>query len=167
MNQAKVTDLDYIHVLVATPVVVSCTQAARVQPLHLQRTAHDALTRVLHRLTPDSTPLWHEVEQHVNRHAEVLIVDDTTLDKPYAQHSGLVHRLWSGTHHRVVQGINLVTLLWSDGAACLPIDYRFYDKPNDGATKHDQVQAMLATAHAGGASHRSSHLIAGTVVCRR
>ena len=78
MNQAKVTDLDYIHVLVATPVVVSCTQAARVQPLHLQRTAHDALTRVLHRLTPDSTPLWHEVEQHVNRHAEVLIVDDTT-----------------------------------------------------------------------------------------
>jgi hypothetical protein len=90
------------------------------------------------------------VEQHVNRHAGVLIVDDTTLDNPYAQHIGLVHRLWSGTHHRVVQGINLVTLLWSDGAACLPIDYRFYDKPNDGATKHDHVQAMLATAHAGG-----------------
>ena len=32
MNAPKVTDLDYINFLVAAPKVVSCTEAARVQP---------------------------------------------------------------------------------------------------------------------------------------
>jgi len=45
----------------------------------------------------------------------VLVVDDSTLDKWYAQKMELVTRHWSGKHGRVVQGINLVTLLWSEG----------------------------------------------------
>jgi putative transposase len=150
MNPAKVTDLDYINFLVAAPRVVSCVEAARVQPEQPNRAAHDALTRLLHRLEPDATPLWHEVEQHVDRTSGILVVDDTTLDKPYAEKIELVYRHWSGKHHKVVNGINLVTLLWSDGLHCLPVDYRLYDKPNDGATKHDHLQAMLATAHARG-----------------
>jgi hypothetical protein len=48
--------------------------------------------------------------------------------------SFLVHRHWSGEHHRVVQGINLVTLLWRDGTDTIPCDYRLYDKPVDGLT---------------------------------
>ena len=150
MNPAKVTDLDYINFLVASPKVVSCTEAARVQPDQANRAAHDALTRLLHRLQPDSAPLWQEVDQHVSRHTGILIVDDTTLDKPYATKMELVHRHWSGKHHKVVAGINLVTLLWSDGVHCLPVDYRLYDKPNDGATKHDHFRGMLATAYARG-----------------
>jgi len=46
-----------------------------------------------------------------------------------------------------VQGINLVTLLWSDGDRPLPCDYRLYHKASDAQTKNDHVQAMLATAH--------------------
>ncbi|HZB94938.1 MAG TPA: IS701 family transposase, partial [Herpetosiphonaceae bacterium] len=83
MNEPKVTDLDYINFLVASPRVFSCTEAARVQPDHLRRAAHDALTRLLQRLEPDATPLWNEAQQHVILHAGLLIVDDTTLDKPY------------------------------------------------------------------------------------
>jgi hypothetical protein len=147
MNLAKVTDLDYINFLVAAPRVVSCVEAARVQPDRPNRAAHDALTRLLHRLEPDPTPLWQEAEQHVDRHAGILIVDDTTLDKPYATHIELVHRHWSGKHHRVVHGINLVTLVWSEGDHCLPCDYRLFDKPNDALTKHDHLRAMLTTAH--------------------
>lgn len=45
----------------------------------------------------------------------VLVLDDTTLDKPYARYMGLVTRHWSGKHHAVVHGINLLTLLWSNG----------------------------------------------------
>jgi hypothetical protein len=93
MNQPKVTDLDYINFLVAAPAVFSCAEAGRVQPYGPRRAAHDALTRLLHRLTPDSTPLWDEAQQHVVLHGGLLIVDDTTLDKPYAQHIELVHRL--------------------------------------------------------------------------
>jgi hypothetical protein len=59
----------------------------------------------------------------------------------------LVTRHWSGKHRRVVQGINLITLLWSDGDRCIPCDYRLYDKPTDGATKNDHFRQMLATAH--------------------
>jgi putative transposase len=146
MNQAKVTDLDYINFLVASPLVFSCTEAARVQPDTPRRAAHDALTRLLHRLDPDPRPLWDEAQQHVILHDGLLIVDDTTLDKPYAQHIDLVHRHWSGKHHRVVVGINLVTVLWSDGTDAIPCDYRLYDKPVDGLTKNAHFRAMLTTA---------------------
>lgn len=146
--------LDYINFLVASPVVLSCTEAARVQPLQPHPAAHDALTRLLHRLEPDPTPLWHEAEQHVTRDQGLLVLDDTTLDKPSAQHIALVHRHWSGKHHRVVPGINLITLLWSDGTYSVPVDYRLYDKPNDGATKHTHFQAMLTTAKARGVQPR-------------
>ncbi|CAA9371467.1 MAG: hypothetical protein AVDCRST_MAG93-8460 [uncultured Chloroflexia bacterium] len=146
MNEAKVTDLDYINFLVASPLVFSCTEAARVQPATPRRAAHDALTRLLHRFDPDPSPLWDEANQHVSLHDGLLIVDDTTLDKPYAQHIELVHRHWSGKHHRMVAGINLVTLLWSDGTHAIPCDYRLYDKPVDGVTKNAHFRDMLATA---------------------
>jgi putative transposase len=146
MNAPKVTDLDYINFLVAAPHVVSCTEAARVQPETPRRAAHDALTRLLHRLEPATTPLWQEAEQHIDRHAGLLILDDTTLDKPYAQKIELVHRHWSGKHHRVVAGINLLTLVWSDGQDAIPCDYRLFDKPLDGSTKNDHFRAMLDTA---------------------
>ena len=146
MNEAKVNDLDYINFLVASPRVVSCTEAARVQPDQPRRAAHDSLTRLLHRLDPDPTPLWDEAKQHGTLNDGLLIVDDTTLDKPYARHIELVHRHWSGKHHRVVAGINLVTMLWSDGTHAIPCDYRLYDKPVDGLTKNDHLRAMLHAA---------------------
>ena len=43
-----------------------------------------------------------------------------------------VTRHRSGKHHRVVEGINLTTLLWTelwtDGDALIPTDFRLYDK---------------------------------------
>jgi hypothetical protein len=56
MNELKVQDLDYINFLLATPRVVSATEAERVQPEGPRRAAHDAFTRMLHRLEPDTTP---------------------------------------------------------------------------------------------------------------
>jgi hypothetical protein len=53
---------------------------------------------------------------------------------------------WSGKHHRVVKGINLTTLLWTDGEQHIPIDYRLYEKVMDGATKNDHFRAMVQTA---------------------
>ena len=146
MNEPKVTDLDYITFLLAAPRVVSCTEGARVQPDEPQRAAHDALNRLLHRLKPNTTPLWQEAEQLLDRTRGVLILDDTTLDKPYAHKIALVHRHWSGKHHRIVAGINLVTLVWSDDTHAVPCDYRLFDAPNDGQTKNDHFQAMLQTA---------------------
>ena len=44
----------------------------------------------------------------------ILVLDDTTLDKPYAEKIDLVTPHWSGKHHDVVLGINLITTLWTD-----------------------------------------------------
>jgi hypothetical protein len=92
----------------------------------------------------------------------MLVIDDTTLDKPYARKMELVTRHWSGKHHQVVLGINLITLVWTDGNAVLPCDCRIYDKPlqNAGArgqTKNDHFVAMLATTKERG--------FAPTIVC--
>jgi putative transposase len=150
MNHPKANELDYINFLVATPKAYSCLEAGRVQPDRADAPAHDALTRVLHRLDPDPSQVWDEANQHVTLTDGLLILDDTTLDKPYARQIGLVRRHWSGKHHRVVAGINLVTLLWSDGDAAIPCDYRLLDKPTDGQTKNDHFQAMLTTARTRG-----------------
>lgn len=150
MNKPRCTDTDYVDFLVATPRAVSCTEAARVQPRRADAPAHDAFTRLLHRLEPDPAALWQEVASLVDRTRGVLIVDDSTLDKPYAAQIALVHRHWSGKHHAVVDGINLITLLWTDGEQLIPVDYRIYDRPNDGTTKNDHFRAMLHTARARG-----------------
>ena len=146
MNRARCTATDYIDFLVATPRRVSCAEAARVQPRVTNAPAHDAFTCLLHRLEPDPAALWAEVAPLVLRAGGVLIVDDSTLDKPYAKKMALVHRHWSGEHHAVVDGINLITLLWTDGDRLIPVDYRVYDKPRDGITKNEHFLAMLLTA---------------------
>jgi putative transposase len=146
MNKPRCTDTEYIDFLVATPRAVSATEAARVQPRRPDAPAHDAFTRLLHRLEPDPAILWHEVAPLVERGRGVLVVDDTTLDKPYARKIELVHRHWSGKHHAVVDGINLITLVWTEGESLIPCDWRVFDKPNDGITKNEHFGAMLLTA---------------------
>jgi len=150
MNRPKCDATDYIDFLVASPRVVSGTEAARVQPARPDPPAHDAFTRLLHRLEPDPATLWAEAAPLVERGAGVLVLDDSVLDKPYAKKVDLVARQWSGKHGRVVWGIGLVTLLWSDGEALVPCDYRLYDKGADGRTKNDHARDLLATAQARG-----------------
>ncbi len=76
----------------------------------------------------------------------LLVLDDSTLDKPYSPRNALVYRHWSGKQKAVVSGINLITLLWTDGERCVPIDYRIYDKDTDGKTKNDHFAEMLISA---------------------
>jgi hypothetical protein len=54
---------------------------------------------------------------------------------------------WSGKHHAIVMGINLISLLWTDGKARLPCDFRIYNRQQDGLTKNDHFQHMLRAAH--------------------
>jgi len=125
---------------------VSGTEAARAQPEGESAPAHDAFTRLLHRLEPDPATLWAEAAPLVDRGGGVLVLDDSTLDKPYARAMDLVTRHWSGKHRRVVRGINLPTLLWTDGEGLIPCAYRLYAKEADGLTKNDHFRAMLAAA---------------------
>lgn len=146
MNPAKVSDQDYIDFLIATPQVCSATEASRVSAVETSPPAHDAFTRLLHRLEPEAETLWQEAMNQVTLTAGILVIDDSTLDKPYAKKIELVSRHWSGKHKGVVEGINLITLLWSDGDRHVPLDYRLYDKAGDGLSKNAHFQSMLETA---------------------
>lgn len=150
MNPPRASADDYIDFLIATQHSYSCLEAGRVQPDGADRPAHDAFTRLLYRLEPDAETLWQEAATQVTLGQGLLLIDDTTLDKPYATKMELVTRHWSGKHRAVVDGINLQTLLWTDGERHIPCDYRLYAKAQDGLTKNDHAQAMLKTAHARG-----------------
>lgn len=147
MNPPKCSDEDYINFVIASPRHVSATEAAKVQAEEKDAPAHDAFTRLLHRLEPDAAALWNEARTQISLAQGILVIDDSTLDKPYARKMELVSRHWSGKHHRVVSGINLITLLWTDGDRHVPVDYRIFDKKQDALTKNDHFHAMIKEAH--------------------
>jgi putative transposase len=150
MNVTKCRDSDYVDFLIASPKAFSCTEAAAVQPPAPDAPSHDAFTRLLTRLEPDPEALWEEARPPVHRRGGVLVLDDSTPDKPYAKAIAMVGHHWSGKHHAVVRGINLITLVWTDGDRVIPCDYRLYDKASDGLTKNDHFLAMIAAAAARG-----------------
>lgn len=153
-NAAKCQDTDYIDFLIASPRSFNCMEASKVQPESSQAPAHDAFNRLLYRLEPDPQTLWDEAQPMVDRNSGLLILDDSTLDKFYAKKIELVTRHWSGKHKQVVRGINLITMVWTDGDRTVPCDYRVYEKAKDGLSKNDHFRAMLDQAKARGFSPR-------------
>jgi putative transposase len=120
MNPPKCDDLDDIHFLIAAQKVCTGTEAARCAPEGAHPPAHDAFTCLLQRQPPDTEALWRAAQAFVDRQRGLLVLDDTTLDKPYARQMELVTFHWSGKQRRVVQGIALMTLLWIQGQALVP-----------------------------------------------
>jgi putative transposase len=149
-NAVKCRDTDYIDFLIASPRNFSCSEAAKVQPESGRPPAHDAFTRLLHRIEPDPETLWAEARPMVHKKGGMLVLDDSTLDKHYARKIEPAGRHWSGKHRRVVWGINLITTVWTDGDRIVPVDYRVYDKARDDLTKNDHFLAMLDAAKARG-----------------
>jgi hypothetical protein len=147
VNARKVDDVDYIQFLIAAQKAFSCCEASRCQFAPI---AHDSFVRLLSRQPSDTAALWQEVEPLVTKVGGCLVIDDSTLDKPHARRIDLVTRHWSGKHRRVVPGINLLTLLWTDGNAALPCDCRLYGETleADGKprSKNACFQEMMTTA---------------------
>ena len=149
MNAPRATAEDYIAFLVATPSEGTAAEMGRCQPVRPGAPAHDAFTRLLNRPEPDPEALWAEGRPLLPPDG-VLVFDDAVLDKPFARHMGLVGRFRSGRHGRVVQGINLVTAVWTDGDGLWPRGYRLVDESAGDGTKNDHLRGMLATAAARG-----------------
>ena len=108
--------------------------------------AHDAHPRRLGRLEPEPEILWEEVENLVQLDSGYLVVDDTTIDKPYGPHIELVTPHWSGQHRAVVEGLNLITLVWTDGDLSIPVDWPVFNQEKDGKSQNDHLRQMLETA---------------------
>ena len=152
MNPAKCNEKYYINFLVATQQSYSCLEAEKTQGRTNKAFAHDALNRLLLRRQPSSSPLWSEAQPHIDSQRGVWVVDDTVLDKPYANKIELAGKHWSGKHKRVVKGITLVTLLWTEGQSHIPCDYRIYDKLNDKMSQKDHFRSMITESQERGLS---------------
>ncbi len=169
MNPPKTGGLDYIHFLVAAQKEFTCTEAARSYPEEEDGPSHDAFTRLLQRRPPSAVALWQEAEPAVDPGDGLLILDDTTLDKPYANEIEHVTWHWSGKHGDVVKGINPPGLLWRGSSekdpggdpssreepeessseetrreTHVPCDFRPCEK--DGKTKNEHLREMLDKA---------------------
>src|SRR3954453_17448945 len=145
MNKARCSDSSFVDFFVASQGRVSCTEAARVQPRAPFAPAHDAFNRHLNGQEPNPGALWEEAEPLVEKDQGVLVIDDSTLDKPYARKIDLSTYNWSGKPYKVVRGINLISLVWTDGDRKMPVDYRVYSKA-DGKTKNDHFWEMMLMA---------------------
>jgi len=85
-----------------------------------------------------------EVRHHINLIGGILSGDDTVIDKPYSDShkTELIGYFWSGSHHRIVKGLQLITLYYTElSGKSVPVNYRIYDK-QEGKTKNDYFEMI-------------------------
>ncbi len=142
---ARCTLAMYVSFILSTPHSPTCCRLGEVMKI-----SHDSVNRFL--LREDYTPrdLFNEVRAELNLTGGTVSVDDSVLDKPYSHLIAFVGHFWSGKHHGVVKGINLITLYYTDPHGHhQPVNYRIYDK-TEHKTKNDYFQEMLADVLAWG-----------------
>ena len=128
----------YISFLLSEPKFLSCSRVGEVLNM-----SHDSVNRFLYREDYTALDLFNEAKQSLDLNGGVLSVDDSVLDKPYAQYINYVSYFWSGKHHATVKGINLITMYYTDPKGLhLPVNFRIYDK-SDNKTKNDYFLEML------------------------
>jgi hypothetical protein len=129
----------YIGFLLSEPHATSCLRLG-----NLMHISHDSVNRFLNRESYSPQDLFNEAKSTLSLVGGILSVDDSVLDKPYSQYIGYVGYFYSGKHHAVVKGINLITLYYTDrNGNHQPINFRVYDK-SENKTKNDYFLEMLA-----------------------
>lgn len=138
----------YTLFLLAEPQYVSCVRLAQI----LQELSHDSINRFLGRERYTPKDLFDEVKGSIQLEGRTLSGDDTVIDKPYRgpKKAELIDYFWSGKHKKVVKGINLITLYYTDNdGVSVPVNYRIYNK-QEGNTKNDYFCEMIAEVLAWG-----------------
>lgn len=136
------TRLDYCQFLISSHINFTNTYFAD----HVKGLSHDAVNRFLRRESMTSNTIWEHVQKSlIPSEQGYIIFDDTLLDKDHSHKIELVRRQYSGNAHGIVKGIGVVNCIYlnpENGEFWL-IDYRIFDKENDGKSKLDHVRDML------------------------
>lgn len=68
--------------------------------------------------------LYHFLNRLTDENREsVLIVDDSPYDRSRSKSVELLSRVWDHSNGRLIKGFRMLTVCWSDGASCLPLDF--------------------------------------------
>ena len=144
MTQSKCSLDLYTKFLIANQNKYSGVELSKTA---VNQLSHDVVSDWLFGEKFESKDLWPYVKGIVEKDKGYLIVDDTVLDKRFSRKNELVSRHWSGNEHRLISGIDLVNLVWTDGEKCIPTDYRIYQSEKEGKrTKNEHFRDMLTQA---------------------
>jgi hypothetical protein len=106
--------------------------------------SHDRLTRMLQGAWSGHILLDLALRALFTVAGGYLIVDDTVVAKPYARLLGEAAWVWSSKDRKVLFGVSLVLLVWTDGQIRMPLAYRVWHK--GGASKYDLALELLSYA---------------------
>ena len=90
--------------------------------------SHDRLTHMLNGFWSGHTLLHLALRTLFAVAGGYLIIDDTVVEKPSAQRFGEAAWVWSSKHSKVVFGVSVVLLVWTDGQRRLPVAFRVWHK---------------------------------------
>ena len=120
--------------------VPACSTSALV----FTEASHDCLTRMLNGNWSGQTLLDRALRVLFTVVGGYLIVDDTVVEKPYAQLLNEAGWVWSSKRNKAVYGMSVVLLVWTDGQLRIPIGFRVWKK--DGPSKFDLALELLSYA---------------------
>jgi Transposase DDE domain len=106
--------------------------------------SHDRLTRMLQGSWSGHTLLDLALRTLFSVAGGSLIVDDTVVAKPYARLLGEAAWVWSNKDRKVLFGVSVVLLVWTDGHVRIPLAFRVWHK--GGTSKYDLALELLSYA---------------------
>jgi len=130
----------YVTALLYFPGMSTCMAIAQA----LQHVSHDRLTRMLTGDWSGHTLLELALRALFTVVGGDLIVDDTVVEKPYATLLDEAAWVWSSKQNKVVFGVPLVLLIWTNGQARIPLAFRIWKK--GGPSKFDLALELLSYA---------------------
>ena len=106
--------------------------------------SHDRLTRMLQGTWSGHILLNLALRTLFTVVGGYLIVDDTVVAKPYARLLGEAAWVWSNKDRKVLFGVSLVLLVWTDGQIRIPLAFRVWHK--GGVSKYELALELLSYA---------------------
>ena len=111
----------------------------------LSAMAHDRFYRLLYADFPYSRRLWEWFASRLVGAGGYLIVDDTTWQR-FTKRAEAVSFVWDSSVGKVVFGMNVVLLVWTDGKRKVPVGMRIWQK--GGRSKIELACEMFTRARA-------------------
>lgn len=109
--------------------------------------AHDRLYRLLYSDFPFSRRLWEWFAVKLVSEQGYLVLDDTTWQR-FTKKAEAVSFVWDSSLGKVVFGMSVVLLVWTDGKRKVPLGLRVWKK--GGRSKVELAAELLRQAHARG-----------------
>jgi putative transposase len=130
----------YLMALLYFTKVSTCSSMAEV----FAEASHDCLTRMLKGSWSGQTLLDRALRVLFTVVGGYLMVDDTGVEKPYAQLLSEAGWVWSSKRNKVVYGVSVVVVVWTDGQIRIPIGFRVWKK--GGPSKFELALELLSYA---------------------